>query len=267
MSRVRRVIVGSGLLGLLALSTLAASPRPLRVAAAANMTRVMAPLEAAFEAAHPELDLRASFGATGNLVAQIRHGAPFDVFLAADPDHPATLVASGDATADSVIPFATGQLVLWPTPHGAPADWTQALLDPAVRRIAIAQPDTAPFGRAARQLLREAELWDALQPRLVTGENVAQTLHFVASGNADYGFVALSLLVGNAVDSPADCLVLTVETEALNHTAVILHRASSREDAQVFLDWLLSPPAQTLLQQHGYAPPPAPPATNPGIDD
>ncbi len=248
-----------------ALSLLAASgpcadaePQRLHVAAAANMARVIEPLEAGFEALHPEIDLRVSLGASGSLYAQIRHGAPFEVFLSADPDHPAALVQAGEADAATVTPFARGVLVLWPQPPGDAAGWAEVLAAPGRLRIAIPNPDTAPFGRSARMVLREAGIWEAIQSRLVIAENVAQTLHFVESGNADFGFVAGSLLTGRP--GAGDGLAFEQDDPSLHHTAVLLRRGAGQEGARVFLGWLLSEEAQAVLLAHGYRGP------NRGID-
>ena len=233
-----------------------ARAQPIDIAAAANMAQVIEPLTAAFARAEPDLELRTSLAATGSLVAQIRHGAPFAVLLSADPDYPAALLASGDAIAGTETPFAQGVLLLWPAPPNGLADLTGGEPRP---RVAIANPDTAPFGVAARAVLREAGLWTTLEPRLIVGENVAQTLHFVQSGNAAYGFVSASLL---SPEQRAQALALPSHDRALQHTAVLLRRSANDPGAQRFLAWLRSAAAQALFVEHGYAPV----ATNPGID-
>ncbi len=235
---------------------LAAPSERIDIAAAANMARVVEPLTAAFAQAEPDLELRTSIAATGSLVAQIRHGAPFAVLLSADPDYPAALLESGDAVPDSFTPFANGLLMLWPAPSNGLADLARTTPAP---RIAIANPDTAPFGVAARAVLSEAGLWATLEPRLIVGENVAQTLHFVQSGNADHGFVAASLLNANQRRA---ALALPSTERALQHTAVLLRRGAASAGARRFIAWLRSPAAQAVLRDHGYAPV----SENPGID-
>ena len=195
-------------------------------------------------------------------MAQIRHGAPFAVLLSADPDYPQALIDSGDAIAATRLHFATGVLMLWPRP----ANGLESLRDASVRRLAIANPDTAPFGRAARTALREIHLWEGVQSRLITGENVAQTLHFVESGNADYGFVAASLFPD--AETRARGLVIPVDDVALHHTGILLANATNNVDARTFLTWLSSDTAQTVFSNHGYAPGAAKSGTeNRGIDD
>ena len=247
-------------LGLWALSFAATSARPVDVAAAANMVQVIDALAAGFKREQPDIELRFSMAATGSLVAQIRHGAPFAVLLSADPDYAQALISSGDALAETRVHFATGVLLLWPKP----AQGLEGLRAPQVKRIAVSNPHTAPFGRAARTALREAGLWEAIQPRLITGENVAQTLHFVQSGNADVGFVAASLFPDPKIR--AQGLVIPVDDVALHHTAILLKRAAQNADARTFLTWLSTPAAQAMLAAHGYAPVENE-TRNPGIDE
>lgn len=243
----RRAGMMAVLMGL-ALTTGAATS--LRIAAASNLHVVVAPLQAAFQQEHPEIQLEFSHGSSGNLVAQIRHGAPFDAFLSADLGYPAALIESGHAAAGSVQAFAIGQLVLWPHPP-AGSDWVVVLRDPGVRRIAIAQPDIAPFGIAARQVLQAAGLWPTIQARIVYGENVAQALHFADSGNANYAFIAASLLVGRPQLGPG--LVLPVDDEnVLAHGAVVIRGRPHARAAAVFLAWLGSETAQQILVAYGY---------------
>ncbi len=220
----------------------------LRVAAASNLQVVAAPLRAAFEAEHPTIAVEFSHSASGSLVAQIRQGAPFDVLLSANLLYPSALIESGHAAADSLVTFAHGQLVLWP--HPPTADWRSALRDPAVRRLAIAQPDTAPFGIAAREILREAGMWADVEARLVYGENVAQALQFAASGNADYAMVAASLLTGRPHLGAG--LLIPITTDTLAHGAVVIRGRAQRPLAEVWVEWLGSATARAILEQHGY---------------
>ena len=244
----------------LTLSAPSIMARPVDVAAAANMVKVIEPLAVAFAQEHPEIELRFSTAATGNLVAQIRHGAPFALLLSADPDYPQALIDSDDALPATRLHFATGILMLWPRP----ANGLESLKAPEARRIAIPNPDTAPFGRAARTALSDAGLWEIVQSRLITGENVAQTLHFVQSGNANFAFVAASLFADE--NERAQGLVLPVDDAALHHTAILLKSAAANVEARTFLNWLSGPTAQSLLARHGYAPV-ATAGQNPGIDE
>ncbi|MCC5023759.1 MAG: molybdate ABC transporter substrate-binding protein [Candidatus Synoicihabitans palmerolidicus] len=163
-------------------------------AAASNLARVTPALVAAFTASSPATKVTFVHASTGNLVAQIHHGAPFDVLLAADLAYPQSLVSRGDGIAGTLFTFGHGCLVLLPAPPNNPADWPRELASPTVSRIAIANPATAPYGRAAKALLERHHIWLRLQPRIVEGENVAQALQFAHSGNVNYAFVAASLL-------------------------------------------------------------------------
>ncbi len=226
----------------------------LSIAAASNLVFALDALTAAFTQTHPEIQIRVSTAASGTLVAQIRHGAPFDVFLSADLDYPQALIAAGNARAESLVTFAHGVLCLWPVSSATTAADLPTLLTSAPRpRLAIANPDTAPFGRAARTILQDLQLWATLEPRIILGENVAQTFQFVRSGNADLGFVPLSLLQAHPSSSPH--LLLPATSRELAHGAVLLNHGATNAAANAFLTWLQSEPAQALLRDHGYLTP------------
>lgn len=234
--------------GLLGWAVSTPAETSLRVAAASNLHVVAEPLAAAFERDHPVIKLEFSHGSSGNLVAQIRQGAPFDVLLSADLTYPKALIEAGNAPASSLMVFAYGQLVLWPRP--AAEEWQRTLGSPSVRRIAIAQPETAPFGIAAREFLRAQGAWTTVESKIVLGENVAQALHFAESGNADYAFVAASLLVGRPQLAPG--LVLPGTDQLLAHGAVVISGRRHQAEAETFLGWLKSETAREVLSAHGY---------------
>lgn len=245
--------------GLFTLSLLFAPAKPsmagesarVSLAAASNLVFALESLLPAFAVDHPAIEVRVTTGASGSLVAQIRHGAPFDLFLSADLAYPQALVDSGHAEPKSRVTYAHGVLCLWPVPPGSTIENVTALFPPhSGQRIALANPDTAPFGRVARAFLEVHSLWDEIAPRAILGENVAQTFHFIRSGNAQIGFVPLSLLTAHPSNRPH--LILPSTPPALAHGAVRLSRAKSNPAAQTFLDWLTSPPAQAILQAQGY---------------
>jgi molybdate transport system substrate-binding protein len=174
------------------------APRPVTVAAAADLKFALDETLAAFAATRPGVQVRAVYGSSGNLSTQILQGAPFDLFLSADE---ALVFALADAgrTVDRGRVYAVGHLVLL-VPHGSPlqadgglADLRAALADGRLQRLAIANPAHAPYGQRAREALQHARLWDAIQPRLVLGDNVAQAAQFAMSGSAQGGIVAKSL--------------------------------------------------------------------------
>lgn len=229
-----------------------AATEKIRVAAASNLVVVMEPLARAFAEDHSSLELSISHASTGNLVAQIRHGAPFDVLLAADLEYPRALITSGHAEEQTLRTFAHGVLMLWPQPADS-QDWETLLRGATYRHLAIANPETAPYGRATQKLLTSSGLWGEIKPRVVWGENVAQTLQFAHSGNADYGFISASLLAGDR-DLPAG-MIIELGAKALPHGAIQISTSRSPEAAVLFLNWLSGDVARKILIEHGYRAP------------
>jgi molybdate transport system substrate-binding protein len=194
--------------------------------------------------------LRLSAGSTGKLYAQVRGGAPFDALLAADRETPARLERERLAVAGSRFTYAIGALALWSAQPGF-VDGAGVLRRGAFRHLAIANPKLAPYGAAARQAMEELGVWDALKDRVVQGENIAQTFQFVASGNAELGFVALSQLrergsAGSAwrVPSPLHA--------PLYQDAVLLARGADNAAARQFLEFLHGAQARQLIVAYGY---------------
>jgi molybdate transport system substrate-binding protein len=228
---------------------------PVRVAAASDLRFALEALQAPFAAAgHP---FTPTFAASGALAAQITQGAPFDLFLAADPRHPRALADTGHADATTLAVYARGHLVLWlPAQSPLPATATLATLaTPAVRRVAIANPRHAPYGQAAEAALRAAGLWDAVSPKLVLGDNVAQAAQFVQSGAADAGLVARSLARAPALASAGRAIELPA-VPPLEQTGVVLRAAADPAAAAAVLAALRAPAAQATLATFGFSPPP-----------
>jgi molybdate transport system substrate-binding protein len=226
---------------------------PVRVAAASNFATTIETLVPAFETATGHR-LSVSTASTGKLYAQIRNGAPFDVLLAADALRPRLLEDAGLAVQGSRMTYAIGRLVLWSREAGFAGDQCRSLLDEdAEGRIAIANPRTAPYGAAARQALIAMGRWEDLRPRLVFGENVAQTLQFAASGNARAGFVAAAQLQSGNL--PATTCVWELPQalyDPVEQQAVLLERASANPAAREFLAWLQGDRARSLVRDGGY---------------
>ncbi|HEY0968321.1 MAG TPA: molybdate ABC transporter substrate-binding protein [Opitutaceae bacterium] len=256
---MKRLVASLGIIAVLTILPVA-SAATLSVAAAANLVYALDELNAAFRQSAPDVTLTSATGASGNLVAQIGNGAPFDIFLSADLDYPRALIRDGHAVPESLVTFATGRLVLWTTQSGINVSSLAAVTaDPAVRRIAIAQIETAPYGRAARQALEKEGLWTSIQPKLVTGENITQTAQFVETGNADAGLVALSLVLsprlkdqGRWTEVPASLYT------PLDQGAVITKRGAANPAAARYLAFLRGPEARKILERFGYGVPPSP---------
>ncbi len=200
-----------------------------------------------------------SFGASGALTQQIQNGAPFDLFFSADMDYPRQLIATGDADGSSLYEYAVGKLVLW-VPADSPLDVAHQgmniLLDPSVKKIAIANPQHAPYGRAAVAALKHAGLYDRVQQRLVLSENVSQAAQFVESGNAQAGFVALAHAVAPGMRGKGKYWELPAEDyPALAQGVVMISRSQHKKEAAEFLDFLKTNQAQELLQKYGFTRP------------
>lgn len=237
-----------------------ASPTPssttITIAAAADLRFALDELGAAFGADHPDVTLQVSYGSSGNFYAQIENGAPFDLFFSADIDYPRRLVQAGHAPEDSVRPYAVGRLVVWVRDDSSidvERLGMDALALPSIRRVSIANPEHAPYGRAAVAAMRHAGLYDALADRLVLGENVSQALQFVESGAADIGIVALSLaLAPTVVDDGRYVLVPQDAHPLIEQGAVVLDRAADRAAATRFLDFVLGPDGRATLERYGF---------------
>lgn len=233
------------------------------VAAATNLVYALDALQAEFRRHAPDVTLQVTTSASGSLFAQLRHGAPFDVFLSADTDYPQRAVADGLAPAASLRTFARGRLVLWTThAHLDLADPIAALRSPSVKKIALAQPKTAPYGRAAQAVLAHLDLTAAVAPKLVYGESITQAAQFVETGSADLGFVALSLIKSPRLAHRGRWHELPAALHAavpLDHAAVLTLRGAKNPAAPRFLDFLFTAAAQKILRDFGYdVPSPAP---------
>jgi molybdate transport system substrate-binding protein len=228
----------------------------LRIAAASAMRPVMDDLLSAFAAQHPGIDTRATFGASGNLCAQIANRAPFDLFLASDLDYPGSLAREGQTTCD-IVHYATGSLVLWiPGDSALDASAGLALLgDPRLRRIAIATPRHAPYGRAAANVLRRSAFDDTDPARLILGENVEQAAKFAHTGAADAALIPLSKALTPAMRSAGRFAEVPPDLcPGVQHGAVILHHGRANPAAQNFLAFLTSDAAARVLAAHGLTP-------------
>jgi molybdate transport system substrate-binding protein len=231
--------------------------RAIAVAAASDLQMVLPDLIGPFEREF-HATVTVTYGSSGNFVAQIQSGAPFDVFLSADVEYPRQLVASGHADSDTLFEYATGRLVLW-TRKDSGVDVRHGLAilrDARVRRIAIANPAHAPYGRAAVAAIRNAGVYDAAQRKFVLGENISQAAQFVESGNADVGFVALSLALGPALRSSGVYFEVPPDAHPpIRQAAIVVSASRSKETAQAFLAYLRRRDVGERLQRFGFAAP------------
>ena len=222
------------------------------IAVATNFAPVATALAPGFSAATGH-QIEVTSGATGKLYAQITEAAPFDVLLSADTSTPTRLGAEGLADPGSQFTYAVGQLALWSAdPALIGPDGPAALQSDSLRFVAIANPDLAPYGVAAREVLQHLGLWDALQPKIVMGQNIGQTFALVDSGAADLGFVALSALTGTDVGG-GQWIVPTQMHAPLQQDAILLNHGADNPAALAFLDFLKTPQAKALIAASGYA--------------
>lgn len=232
----------------------AACAQEIRVAAAADLKFALDELGAQYEK-QTGRKVEVSYGSSGNFFAQIQNGAPFDLFLSADIEYPRKLDAAGLAEPGTLSEYAVGRIVIW-----MPADTTidlerlgwKALTEPGVDRIAIANPEHAPYGRAAVAALRNAGIYEQVRRRLVYGENIAQAAQFVSSGGAQAGILALSLAAsppmraGKRWDIPANMY------PPIEQGMVILKSAKEKEGARAFLEVLKSDAGRKILESYGF---------------
>ncbi|MGO9125862.1 MAG: molybdate ABC transporter substrate-binding protein [Terriglobales bacterium] len=247
----------AGVALLLLMGARVGSAQEITVAAASDLQFAFQDVAARFEKASGK-HVKLIFGSSGNFFAQIQNGAPFDLFFSADVDYARKLDAAGLAEPGTLYEYATGKIVLW-APLQSQADLKgglRVLLDPAIKKIAIANPEHAPYGRAAVAALRHEKLYDQVAGKFVLGENISQTATFVVSGSADIGIVALSLALapalkdkGKYVEIPAD------DYPPIEQAALILRSSQQKSAAREFLNFVKSPEIVDLLKTYGFSVP------------
>lgn len=231
----------------------------ITVAAASDLTFCLEDLIRDFTNRSPGAVVRAVTGSSGNFFAQIQRGAPFDVFLSADLAYARALTTNGLADPATLRPYAVGRLVLWTMRTNLPVDQGLAVLTNAtVRRFAIANPEHAPYGRAAREALTRSGLWTMSRDKLVLGDNISQAAQFVQSGHADAGLVALSLVSAPRLRGAGRWWLVPEEAHGqLLQGMVITRHGQTNALAHQFVRHLESPAARLLFESHGFARPPA----------
>lgn len=233
----------------------------VRVAAASDLRFAMDQLVAEWGSATPDTVVEPTYGSSGNFLAQIKEGAPFDVFFSADAEYPLELENAGLAEGGSTRLYGIGQIVVWVPAASVllvESRGLEALTDQSVETVAIANPEHAPYGRAAVAAMKTAGVYDAVQPKLVLGENVSQAAQFVESGNADAGVIALSLAVAPALKEKGRYAVVPIESyPRLEQGAVVLNAAADADAARAFLDFVLGPGGREVLDRFGFLLPPS----------
>ncbi|QEP44995.1 molybdate ABC transporter substrate-binding protein [Ectothiorhodospiraceae bacterium BW-2] len=219
----------------------------VRVAVAANFTAAMREIASAFEQSSGHQTV-ISYGSTGKLYAQIIHGAPFDLFLAADQVRPEKL--EGNQQASGRFTYAIGKLVLWSSDAKRQID-AEALKKADFSHLALANPKTAPYGVAAMEVMQNLGIYPQLQRKLVTGDSIAQTHQFVSTGNAQLGFIALAQIVLDS--SGSRWLVPDGLYTPIRQDAVLLTRGNDNRAARALIDYLQSDTARTIIRKYGYA--------------
>lgn len=229
-----------------------ASADEINVAVAANFMAAMNDIAAAFEKKTGHM-LSLSFGSSGKFYAQIKNGAPLQIFLSADAEHPLQLEQDGLAVAGTRFTYAHGTLALWSARSGF-VDATGAVLKQGqFNKLAIANPRLAPYGQAAMEVLRHLGIAEAMQAKLVQGENIAQTYQFVETGNAELGFVALSQLIGkDGIKAGSAWIVPANMHKTIHQDAVLLKTGAGNQAALELLRFLRSEKAKSIIASYGY---------------
>ena len=228
----------------------------LSVAAASDLKFAMDEMVHEFMHRYPMIEVKVTYGSSGNFFAQLSNKAPFDLFFSADRDFPRKLVEQGHAIAGTEFEYAIGQVVLW-VRNDSKLDLEtlgiKALLDSSVQKVAIANPKHAPYGKAAEAALRHLEVYDKVSERLVLGENVAQTAQFVESGAADVGLIAHSLAAAPSMKEKGRYWSLPMDSyPRLIQGGVILSWVTDKAAAEEFRSFVTGEPGRAILKQHGF---------------
>lgn len=242
-----------GIFTLLGLMRCAKPNDKVVVATAANVQFVMQELKKTFEK-ETGIGVDLVVSSSGKLTAQIREGAPFDVFVSADTRYPQEIFANGGSDNPPKV-YARGTLVLW-TRDSTVTPSLAMLTEPNVKKIALANPETAPYGQAAVEVLKKAGLFDQLKSRLVYGESISQTTHYIATGAADVGFTALSVVLSPEMKGKGRWIKLdSTAYVPIDQAALLLKHSETspkREKSQQFYDFLYSEKARAIFRQYGY---------------
>ena len=253
MTYFAKITVLASILALLS-AVVCAQGQEIRIAAAADLKFAMEELSEQFQK-QTGTRVNATYGSSGNFFSQMQNGAPFDLFFSADIEYPRRLEATRLAEPGTLYEYAVGRIVIW-TPLDAKMDVTKqgwkALLDASVKKIAIANPEHAPYGRAAVAALQKAGIYESVKNKLVYGENISQAAQFVQSGNAQAGILALSLAISPAMRDGKRWEIRADMHPALEQGAIILKGAKDKEAARAFLEFVKSTVGRAILAKYGF---------------
>ncbi len=242
-------------MALLVLSVAPVSAGEVVIAAASDLNFAFKELVAAYEQATGH-HVKLSLGSSGNFFSQIQNGAPFDLYFSADIRYPQKLVESGHAVPDSLSSYAIGRIVLWVPGRSALAldqRGMEVLRDPSIRKISIANPKHAPYGRAAVAALEHFNIYDRVKDKLVLGENISQAAQFIESGAADIGIIALSLALAPPMKQAGQYWEVPIDSyPVLEQGAVLLKAGKNPTGAKAFLRYLQGPEGQSVMRRYGF---------------
>jgi molybdate transport system substrate-binding protein len=240
---------------LMMLALVSASAQKVNVAAAANLRDVLEEIKTAYLKSHPKAVLNLTFGSSGTLVQQIANGASFDFFMSADNEFPLKLKDKG-LTVGAMTTYAFGKLALYSTSVNVEKKGLDALKDPSVQKIAIANPTTAPYGERSLALLKSKGYYEEVKGKLVYGENISQAAQYAFTGNAELGFVALSLALAPEMKGKGYCYVVPANLyEPVEQACILIKRSVLNTEANKFRAYVLSVATKPIWEKYGYTVP------------
>ncbi|HET7733744.1 MAG TPA: molybdate ABC transporter substrate-binding protein [Paludibacter sp.] len=245
---MKRIIISIAIL----LATITISAQKVNVAAAANLRYVLEEIKTAYIKQNPKAKVNLTFGASGMLVQQIQNGASFDFFMAADNEFPLKLKDKG-LTTGPMSTYAFGKLAIYSTTLNVEKLGLEVLKNPVIKKVAIANPETAPYGERAIELLKSQKLYDGLKSKIVWGENISQTAQFAFTGNVEVGFIALSLALAPDMDSKGSYYIVPQSLyKPIEQACILIKTPVLNAEAVKFRKFVLSPATKGIWEKWGY---------------
>lgn len=240
---------------LVSLAASAAFAEKITIAVAADLKFAMDEIVALFQRRQPAAEVQAVYGSSGKFFTQIQNNAPYDLYFSADINYPRELAAKGFA-ASPAVPYAFGRIVLWSSSRNAAAMTLEGLLDPTIKKIAIANPRHAPYGKRAEEALTSLKLREKVQPKLVYGENIAHAAQFVETGNAQVGIIALALALNPTLARQGGYYLIPDKLhQPLEQGYIITKRAADKPQARQFANYMASKEARSIMMKYGFVMP------------